>query len=262
MYSYTPKNNKRFARAYVRGVNASYKDLCAVCDSIRGRNAASAIDFLASAAQGEKAIRYRTHNAGMGHRKELGGGKGGYPKKAAGIMLKLLQSAYANANAKGIANVKVTHAAANKGDVIPRMSPKGKRMRMDYETAHAQVVLEEISIPDWSKPRSKGNAQKAPAAKAQKPKKEQKPAVAQTQKAQAEKPANAQAEKATTPNAPAQAQTTAANETATTETTIASLPASMLPSSISSSTSTNCIFESTVTPSIIIFFICEPMKSR
>lgn len=204
MYAYTPNNGKRFSRAYVRGVNASFKDLCAVCDSIRGRNAASAIDFLASAAKGEKAIRYRRHNAGMGHRAELGGGKGGYPKKAAGILLKLVQSAYANANAKGISNLKVTHASANKGDVIPRMSPKGKRMRMDYETAHAQVVLEEITTPAWSKPREKKKAGKV------QPKAQPK---AETQKGAEAKPAQpkpASNEKQQPQAMPANAQSAAA----------------------------------------------------
>ncbi|VVB57778.1 50S ribosomal protein L22 [Candidatus Anstonella stagnisolia] len=182
MYSYEPKG-KNFGRAYVQGVNASFKDLCAVCDSVRGRNAQSAIEFLAAAAKGEKAIAYRTHNAGMGHRKELGGRKGGYPKKAAGIILKLVESAYANASIKGFTNLKVKHISANKQNCLPRMSPKGKRMRMDYETANAQVVLEEISTPAWSKPRAKKKAVKAqpkmPVAKKEKPA-EAKPAETKT----------------------------------------------------------------------------------
>jgi len=176
MYSYEPKG-KNFGRAYVQGVNASFKDLCAVCDSVRGRNAQSAIEFLAAAAKGEKAIAYRTHNAGMGHRAELGGRKGGYPKKAAGIILKLVESAYANASIKGFTNLKVKHISANKQNCLPRMSPKGKRMRMDYETANAQVVLEEISIPSWSKPRAKKRAVKA---QPKMPVKKEKPAETKT----------------------------------------------------------------------------------
>jgi len=222
MYSYEPKG-KNFGRAYVQGVNASFKDLCAVCDSVRGRNAQSAIEFLAAAAKGEKAIGYHTHNAGMGHRKELGGLKGGYPKKSAAIILKLIESAYANASLKGFTNVKVKHISANKQNCLPRMSPKGKRMRMDYETANAQVVLEEISIPSWSKPRAKKKAVKAepkmPVAKKEKPAEtkpaEVKTAVDEKQKAQTATPAQTSTPAKPVTATPAQTAAPAKTETAT-----------------------------------------------
>jgi ribosomal protein uL22 len=132
-------NGGEMAKASKRGVDASYKDLCEVCSNVRGMDAQSALAFLELAAKKEVAIRFYRHNAGMGHRKQLGGAKGGWPVKSVKIVKEVLENAIANG--KSLASPYVAHIQANKQDILPRMSPKGRRMRMDYETAFVEIVL-------------------------------------------------------------------------------------------------------------------------
>ncbi|MEM4555016.1 MAG: 50S ribosomal protein L22 [Candidatus Anstonellaceae archaeon] len=146
-YAYRPKENAKFARAVARGLNASYKDLCNVCSSVRGLPTEEALEFLELAAEGKVPIPYPKFNHGKGHRKELGGKKGGWPVKSAKLVLQVVQNAAANASKLGLGATKVVHIMANKQHIYPRLSPKGRRIRQDYETAFVEVVLEEIQQP-------------------------------------------------------------------------------------------------------------------
>ena len=144
-YAYQQKRKEaRTARARLTGVNASYKDLCEVCRSVRGKPTDYALEFLSRAADGEVAIYFARHNHGKGHRKELGGRKGGWPVKSAKFVLEVVANAAANSARLALGPTKVAHIIANKQDTFPRMSPKGKRIRQNYETAFIEVVLEEI----------------------------------------------------------------------------------------------------------------------
>ncbi len=143
-YAYQEKKEKkRTARARLTGINASYKDLCEVCRSVRNKDTDYALEFLDLAGQKKKAIYYARHNTGKGHRSELGGKTGGFPVKSVKIVLGVLQSAFANANKLNLGGTKVAHIIANKMDVYPRMSPKGRRIAHNYETAFVEIVLEE-----------------------------------------------------------------------------------------------------------------------
>ncbi|MEM3827166.1 MAG: uL22 family ribosomal protein [Candidatus Micrarchaeaceae archaeon] len=125
-YSYTG-SKEGVAFAMIENVDASYKDLGAVCDSIRYRNAGAALEELAKIAEGKKAVYYRRHNAGFGARHELGGKKGRFPMKAAKIVRRVLVNALANAKNKGYEpdTMAVVHAAANKTQILVRSPAKG-----------------------------------------------------------------------------------------------------------------------------------------
>ncbi|VVC01024.1 50S ribosomal protein L22 [uncultured archaeon] len=142
-YAYVDKEGTRTARARVTGINASYKDLGNVCSNVRGKGTEDAIEFLELAAKKKKAILYTRHFTGKGHRRELGGRIGGFPVKSVKFVLEVLKSAAANAIRLGLAETKVAHIIANKQDTYPRMSPKGRRIVHNYETAFIEVVLEE-----------------------------------------------------------------------------------------------------------------------
>ena len=118
------KSNMVFAQA--KDINASYKDLGAVCDAIRYKSVLSAITILDGVIGGD-AVRYKKHNKHMGSRHELGGKKGRYPQKCAGIIRKVLINAQANARNKGFEPdvMFVAHAAANKTLIAPRRPSKG-----------------------------------------------------------------------------------------------------------------------------------------
>jgi ribosomal protein uL22 len=128
------------AKAQQYNIDASFKDLCAVCDNIRGMQSEDAVKYLDAVADGHPVL-YRRWNTKLGHRRELDGQKGRYPIKAAKYVAMVLQNAIANANAKGLANPKVIHAAANKQAIYPRMQAKGRQIRADYETAKIEIIL-------------------------------------------------------------------------------------------------------------------------
>ncbi len=143
MKGYTHQPGENCACARLEGINASYKDLAEVCGVIRKKTTDWAVDFLEKAAKGEVPVRYRRHNKKLGHRRELGGKKGRYPKKAAAIVLKVLKSAIANGRNKGLGEEYIIFSAvANKKHTYPRIAPKGRWARSYLETARVEIVLE------------------------------------------------------------------------------------------------------------------------
>jgi len=142
---YSVKCEGRVAKAQMHDVDASFKDLTQVCRSIKGKEVSEAVKLLEDAKLGKTPIHYRKFNKKLGHRKELGGKKGRYPKKSAGIVLEVLRNAVANARYKGLGEkLVVKHAAANKQNIYPRIASKGRAMRADYETARVEIVVEEL----------------------------------------------------------------------------------------------------------------------
>lgn len=125
-YSYN-QDREGMVFANIKDVNASFKDLGAVCTAIRYRSVASAMELLDAVSAGERPIRYMRHNASMGSRHELGGKKGRTPKKCATIVRKVLVNASANAENKGFDPdaMYVVHASANKSMIASRRPSKG-----------------------------------------------------------------------------------------------------------------------------------------
>jgi ribosomal protein uL22 len=166
MYSYIIEKGKEgdFARARVEGVDASFKDLVEVCGNIRYQPADKAVKFLEEAADGKRPILFRSSNRHLGHRRELGGKKGRYPKKSAKIVLGALKSAIANAQQKGLSEeLIVTHACANKLATYMRYASKGRRNVSAMETARVEIVLKE---KEGAKRPAKKHAHKEEAQKA------------------------------------------------------------------------------------------------
>ncbi|MBU0527896.1 hypothetical protein KKE92_05415 [Candidatus Micrarchaeota archaeon] len=148
MKGYSSNIPENCTTARVEGVNASYKDLSQVCRSIRSKKSDWAVSFLEKAAEGEVAVRYKTNNKRLGHRRELGGKKGRYPKKAAKIVLKALLSAIANGKIKGLGDVyTVLIATANKKNRYPRIASKGRWARSFLETSRVELVLQGPEVP-------------------------------------------------------------------------------------------------------------------
>lgn len=134
-------------------INASYKDLCQVCAAIKGKPLEKAVNILEEAIELKMPIPFRKFNTGMGHRSQLGGRKGKFPKKECAIMLEMLENAAAGALGKGIEekNAIVLHAQAYKQNVLPRYRRffasshtlgYGKQaVFSNYSTARVELVL-------------------------------------------------------------------------------------------------------------------------
>jgi large subunit ribosomal protein L22 len=136
----------KFARAQAHGVDASWKDAGQVCGNIKGLKAEDADALLVKVSKGEFPIWFRKHNKKMGHRGEIGGKKGRYPRKCAGLVLRVLRNAVANANGKGLlGDLVVVQAAANKQDTYPRSAPRGRWRRSNYQTTRIEIVLKEVA---------------------------------------------------------------------------------------------------------------------
>jgi len=137
------EENNIVGKARNEAIDASFKDLCAVCDNIRGMNVVNAIELLEKAKRMEVPIRYRKFNKKLGHRRELGGKKGRYPVKAVKHVLKLLKDAINNALVKGAEKEKlvVAHAAANKKASYYRLQPKGLRIPHNFELARLEIIV-------------------------------------------------------------------------------------------------------------------------
>ena len=149
-YSSNPENA---ATARTEGVNASWKDLAEVCARIRGMDAGKAVEFLGKASvkptEGGIPVLFKRHCKKLGHRRELGGRKGRYPWKSAGIVLKVLQSAMANGRAQGMGDVyRVEAACANKKMTFPRLASKGRWARSNLETSRIEIILRGSETPN------------------------------------------------------------------------------------------------------------------
>ncbi len=185
---------QKTSRAQAFDADVSYKDLTQVCGAIRGKTIPKARRALEGAIEGSYPISYRSHNTGMGHRSQLGGRKGRFPRKAAKLVSGLLDNAFSNAQSKGLdeKDLVVLQASAYKQNVYPRhrkyfasgnVLGYGKfAMFSNYMTAWLELVLGPAKLAPLPVPTKKSlaAAKKAKTAKAAKPapaaKKEEKPA--------------------------------------------------------------------------------------
>ncbi len=149
------RENMAFAQGY--DIDASYKDLAAVCDAIRYMKAAKALGIASAIEEKKRAVLYRRHSKHMGARHELHGRKGAYPVKAAGDVRRVLVNAMANARNNGMdaEEMVVIHASSNKTHIERRQPSKGTiawgrgmygrsaLMHSDLEYAKVEIVLAE-----------------------------------------------------------------------------------------------------------------------
>jgi large subunit ribosomal protein L22 len=162
-----PDEAKKTASAQFHDVDASYKDLTQVCRAIRGKSVAEANALLDAAFELRRAIPYARHAKGLGHKSELGGRRGRYPRKECKLVKMLLRNAVANAAHKGLDEklLFVKHAAAFKQNSFPRYRRfwassvtlgYGKRaVWANYETARCELVVEEREAKEKKEKKSK-----------------------------------------------------------------------------------------------------------
>lgn len=145
-YGYRGRADEALARAQQYNIDASYKNMSAVCASIRGMDSGTAVAYLEKAARGEVAVEFKKWNKKMGHRRELGGKKGRYPKKAAKYVLQVLKNAVANGDSKGFGGMRVIHASSTRQAIYPRMQAKGRQVRANYVTSRVEIVLSATQV--------------------------------------------------------------------------------------------------------------------
>jgi large subunit ribosomal protein L22 len=157
-YGYRGRADEALARAQQYNIDASYKNMSAVCASIRGMDSDTAVAYLEKAERGEVAVEFKKWNKKMGHRRELGGKKGRYPKKAAKYVLQVLKNAIANGDSKGFGGMRVIHASSTRQAIYPRMQAKGRQVRANYVTSRVEIVLSASQVKPAKKGEKKAEA--------------------------------------------------------------------------------------------------------
>jgi ribosomal protein uL22 len=180
LYEYSLKPAAIVGKAQAYDLDCSYKDLTQVMRAIRDQPLSKAYRILEQAIQKTHAIPYVKFAKGCGHRSELGGKKGRYPKKECRFALKLLHNAAANALAQGLAeeSLYVRHAAAYKQSVFRRYRQfwvsgtvlgYGKNATWaNYETAHMEIIVSG-KVDEKSEFNAKTKEKNKPAKTASKP---------------------------------------------------------------------------------------------
>jgi large subunit ribosomal protein L22 len=149
-YGYSVKAGKNESKAVGLALPISFKHSVEVCRHIRGKPLAFARKALAGAIALKAAIPYKRYNKEMAHQSGVGSGR--FPVKVCEAVGKVLDSAEANAQLKGIstAHLVVKQAGANKAGVVHHYGRWGRHARR----THIEVVLA-VGIPKVKKLRSK-----------------------------------------------------------------------------------------------------------
>lgn len=180
-YSVHPDAEKT-AIASAREVPVKPKHVVNVCKAIKGMRLEQAKEYLEAVQRLERAVPFRRYIRQVKHRKG-GIGPGQFPVKAAAKVLKVIESAEANAEFKGLdpERMWVAHAAMQKSAPLRGMMPRaqGRATPWNTSTCHIEIVLEEREEREAAKPAApeagerKPRAAKAKGAKKTKPKKEE-----------------------------------------------------------------------------------------
>ena len=130
------------ARANGRGLGISTKSAIMVCAYLRKRKVSAARRILTAVIAKKEAIPFTRFTNGVGHRVGIPAA-GRYPIKACDAILKLIESAVANATDKGMTGeLVIVELRANKANSPMR---QGRQSRREAKRTHVHVVLEEIA---------------------------------------------------------------------------------------------------------------------
>jgi large subunit ribosomal protein L22 len=214
-YYSTELDSTSTARAYGRDLDCSPKSGRNVARAIKGMPVARAKRFLSEVAELKTPVPFKVRMRKIHHRRGTGFGPGKYPVGTVTRMLKVLESAEANAEYKGLDKERlvIVHATAYQGTVNQAFTPRAQgratphyNRRCNFEVIVRQLEEEEASAAEDAKS-TRGKSRAAKSARA--PKKEsaskpseksgkaaEKTAAKHADKPHAEKPAEKPATKA------------------------------------------------------------------
>jgi len=136
------KEENKENSAKVNGISLpiSTKQAIEICSFIRGMNPDYAKKLLEEVVQKNVAVPYRRFNKGVGHKTKIGPGR--YPVNAAKEFIKLIDSASANAQFKGLntSSLIISRACANKAGNFWHF---GRKRRRKMKRTHVEIFVEE-----------------------------------------------------------------------------------------------------------------------
>ena len=158
MAGYSFNNLKEnMAKASARSINISPKQGIEICNYIRGRPLAQAKNLLQQSIDMIRPVPLKRFTNGPGHKPGMGPGR--YYPKACSEIVKVLESAEANAKNKGlnVSDLNVIHIAVQRA---AKQSHYGRQKRSVFKTAHVEVVLAEVKGTS-EKSKSKGSSKES-----------------------------------------------------------------------------------------------------
>jgi large subunit ribosomal protein L22 len=136
------------AKAMLRERQMSFKHSKAIAREIKGMTAADAESYLEAVIAGDRAVPFRQHNSGVGHRSDIEGWDAGrYPEKASEAFLDLLENAVGNADHQGFdgGEMEIMHVAAHKVGETQGRKPRamGRASQWNTDEVDVELILEE-----------------------------------------------------------------------------------------------------------------------
>jgi large subunit ribosomal protein L22 len=139
-YAYQ-KSEENTAKAVGRNLDISPKQGTEICKYVRGRRLSQAKMLLQQAIDEKRPIPFTRFTNGLGHKPGMSAGR--YNPKASSQILKVINSAEANAKNKGYnsADLKVVHISMQIGT---KNWHYGRQKRSIFKNSHIEVVLQEV----------------------------------------------------------------------------------------------------------------------
>ncbi|MBO4798612.1 MAG: 50S ribosomal protein L22 [Candidatus Methanomethylophilaceae archaeon] len=134
------------AKALGKEMPISPKYAREVAGMIRGMTVKNAQKALEDVIDKKRAVPLRRYNKRVSHKPGVGPGR--YPVKAATYMLRILNSANANAGFKGLDTEKlaISTITVSRGRTIPGHMPRahGRATQWNQETVNLEIILQEV----------------------------------------------------------------------------------------------------------------------
>jgi large subunit ribosomal protein L22 len=146
-------DSEKTARSQGHELHVSPRHCVEICRELRGKSLAEAKSHLEGITRMKKAVPFKRHNSGVGHRAGLSGWDAGrFPQKAAKDILTILKSAEANAEYKGLDTdrMRIVHTVARTGRIIEGRMPRamGRATAKNTATVTVEIVLKEFENGD------------------------------------------------------------------------------------------------------------------
>lgn len=141
----TVSDPQNTARAYGRDMPCSPKSGRNVAKALNGMPVGRAKEWLEAVADKKAAVPFLVRKRKIAHRRGQGFGPGKYPVKVAKHFLKVIESAEANAEYKGLdaESLVITHASAYQGQVQKAYTPRayGRASPSFERTCNFEVIV-------------------------------------------------------------------------------------------------------------------------
>tara|TARA_Y100000310_G_C20648270_1_gene797899 strand:- start:682 stop:1278 length:597 start_codon:yes stop_codon:yes gene_type:complete len=139
-YVFKDFNKNAMSRAQGIGLAISQKQGIEICNMIRDKEVSKVKGMLKEVIEKKRVVPFKRFNKDMGHKKKIGPGR--YPIKSSTAILKLIESAEANAQFKGLntSNLIIRHICTNQAGKSMHF---GRKTRRKMKRTNVEVVLEE-----------------------------------------------------------------------------------------------------------------------